>query len=70
MHRLAGSLILLISCCLLMTEVLPGALHTMQKTLSKASPNNPYNHLLAATVAYSADLRPVTIAVGSSSKEV
>lgn len=41
-------------------EVLPGALATMHHTLETAAPDNPYCHLLAATVACAGD-RPVTI---------
>ncbi len=44
-----------------LVEVLPGALSTMAQTLAKAGSDNPYRHLLAATVDYAADLRPVTI---------
>jgi len=42
-------------------EVLPGAITTMTQTLSKASADNPYRHLLAATTVIAQDLRPVTI---------
>lgn len=48
-----------------LVEVLPGAVATMHETLEGASPGNPYLHLLAATVAYCADLRPLTIGRGS-----
>jgi nitrate reductase delta subunit len=48
-----------------LVEVLPGAAATMQETLKEASARNPYLHLLAATVAYCADLRPLTIGRGS-----
>ena len=41
-------------------EVLPGALATMNQTLKTAAPDNPYCHLLAATLACAAN-RPVTI---------
>ncbi len=41
-------------------DVLPGAIATMSQTLASASPDNPYCHLLAATLA-SAGNRPVTI---------
>jgi nitrate reductase delta subunit len=44
-----------------LVEVLPKAVDDMQDTLAKASSDNPYRHLLAATVAFAADLRPVTI---------
>lgn len=44
-----------------LVEVLPGAVSTMAKTLAKADADNPYRHLLAATVGYAADLRPVAI---------
>ena len=44
-----------------LVEILPGAIRDMHQTLVAAAPDNPYRHLLAATVAYSADLRPVTI---------
>lgn len=47
-----------------LVEVLPGAVDTMYRTLIEAAPSNPYRHLLAATVDYSADLRPVTIGGG------
>lgn len=46
-----------------LVEALPGAVSTMEKTLETAAPDSPYRHLLAATVALSADLRPVTIGV-------
>ncbi len=42
-------------------EVFPKAVRTMQDTLSKASPDNPYRALLDATVALAADLRPLAI---------
>ena len=41
-------------------DVLPGALATMAQTLKTAAPDNPYCHLLAATMASAAN-RPVTI---------
>lgn len=41
-------------------EVLPGALATMNQTLKTAAPDNPYCHLLAATISCAAN-RPVTI---------
>ena len=41
-------------------EVLPGAVTEMERTLRRAQPDNPYCHLLAATVACAAN-RPVTI---------
>lgn len=44
-----------------LVEVLPGAVASMRETLAEASPKNPYLHLLAATVAYCADLRPLSI---------
>ena len=44
-------------------EVLPVAVRAMAETLKGVAPKNPYRHLLAATVAYVADLRPLTIGV-------
>jgi nitrate reductase delta subunit len=44
-------------------EVLHKAVLTMQDTLRKASPKNPYNHLLAATMAMVPDFKPLTIGV-------
>ncbi len=44
-----------------LVDVLPGATTTMKKTLKAESPGNPYLHLLDATVAFVADLRPLTI---------
>ncbi len=44
-----------------LVEVLPGAVSSMSDTLKKAAPGNPYCHLLAATVAFAADLRPLSI---------
>lgn len=44
-----------------LVDALPSAVATMQQTLRKAAPKNPYNHLLAATVDLAADLRPVSI---------
>ncbi len=44
-----------------LVDVLPSAVATMQETLRKAAPKNPYNHLLAATVDLAADLRPLSI---------
>jgi nitrate reductase delta subunit len=41
-------------------DVLPGALATMSQTLKTADPDNPYCHLLAATLASAAN-RPVMI---------
>ena len=41
-------------------EVLPGAVTTMAHTLKSAAPDNPYRHLLAATVACAAN-KPVSI---------
>lgn len=41
-------------------EVLPGAVATMNEKLKRAAPDNPYRHLLAATLACAAN-RPVTI---------
>ncbi len=41
-------------------DVLDGAVSDMHKTLTSAAPDNPYCHLLAATVACTAE-RPVTI---------
>jgi nitrate reductase delta subunit len=43
-----------------LAEVLPGAVTEMEQTLRRAQPDNPYCHLLAATVACAAN-RPVTI---------
>lgn len=42
-------------------QELPNAVETMAKTLAKASPVNPYRHLLAAVVDFTADLQPLTI---------
>ncbi len=44
-----------------LVDVLPSAVVTMKQVLHNASPNNPYRHLLAATVDLVADLRPLTI---------
>lgn len=44
-----------------LVDVLPSVLVTMRQVLHTASPDNPYRHLLAATVDLAADLRPVTI---------
>lgn len=44
-----------------LTEVLPSAVRTMKDTLTKASPRNPYVHLLAATVELAVDLRPLKV---------
>lgn len=44
-----------------LVEVLPASVKTMQDTLHKADPDNPYGELLAATVAFTADLKPVVI---------
>ncbi len=44
-----------------LVDVLPGAMTHMEQTLKTASPKNPYLHLLAATTAFVADLRPLTI---------
>lgn len=41
-------------------DVLPGAVATMNQTLARAAPDNPYCHLLAATLACAAN-RPVSI---------
>lgn len=41
-------------------EVLPGAVVDMERMLRKAAPDNPYRHLLAATVACAAN-KPVRI---------
>ena len=41
-------------------DVLPGAVATMNQTLKRAAPDNPYCHLLAATLACAAN-RPVAI---------
>ena len=45
-----------------LVDVLPGALAEMHSSLKTASPDNPYCHLLAATVACAGN-RPVTIGV-------
>lgn len=37
-------------------QVLPGAVDTMAKTLAKAASDNPYRHLLAATVDFTGNL--------------
>jgi len=42
-------------------EVLPGAFASMCATLRKASPDNPYCHLLAATDAFAGDLPSLSI---------
>ncbi len=42
-------------------QELPGAVETMAKTLTKASAKNPYRHLMAAAVDFTADLQPLTI---------
>lgn len=42
-------------------DVLPSTTRTMKETLHKASPANPYRHLLAATVDLATDLQPLTI---------
>jgi nitrate reductase delta subunit len=44
-----------------LTEVVGGAVTTMQETLHKEAPENPYNHLLAATAAVVEEYRVVTI---------
>lgn len=44
-----------------LVEALPGTVATMYETLRKQAPQNPYCHVLAATVAWAADLRPLTI---------
>jgi len=44
-----------------LVEVLPGAVAMMQDTLADAAPKNPYRHLVDATAAFTADLRPLTI---------
>jgi nitrate reductase delta subunit len=41
-------------------DVLPGAVVEMEHTLRKAAPDNPYRHLLAATVACAAN-KPVRV---------
>jgi len=43
-----------------LVEVLPGTVTTMAHTLESAAPDNPYCHLMAATVVVAAN-RPVTI---------
>ena len=42
-------------------EVLPGAVATMRETLRKASPDNPYCHLLAATDTFAGNLPSLSI---------
>lgn len=42
-------------------DELPSAVETMAKTLSKASADNPYRHLMAAVVDFTADLQPLKI---------
>lgn len=44
-----------------LVDILPTALASMSKTLKVASPKSPYRHLLAAAMAFTADLRPLTI---------
>jgi len=44
-----------------LVEALPGTVATMHETLRKQAPQNPYCHVMAATVALTADLRPLTI---------
>lgn len=44
-----------------LVEVLPSATAAMQRVLHAASPENPYRHLVAATVDTATDLRPLTI---------
>lgn len=45
-----------------LVDVLPSAVATMKQVLHTASPDNPYRHLLAATVDTATDhLRPLTI---------
>lgn len=39
-----------------LVDVVPGAVDTMAKTLATADAGNPYRHLLAATLDYTADL--------------
>ncbi len=48
-----------------LVEVLPRAVKSMLETLGDASPGNPYIQLLEATMAYCADLRPLTIGRGT-----
>jgi nitrate reductase delta subunit len=44
-----------------LVQELPGAVETMAKTLAKAAAGNPYRHLMAAVVDFTADLQPLTI---------
>lgn len=44
-----------------LVEALPAAVSEMQDTLASASPDNPYRNVLDATVAFTADLRPLKI---------
>lgn len=44
-----------------LVDVASGAVATMQSTLEAAEKDNPYRHLLAATVAVIEDLTPVVI---------
>jgi nitrate reductase delta subunit len=49
-----------------LTEILPKALRSMEESLGRAEPDNPYRSLLDACIALAADLRPLTIGGGSS----
>ena len=44
-----------------LVDVFPGAVADMERALTTADPGNPYRHVLAAVVALSADLRPLSI---------
>ncbi len=44
-----------------LVDVLPGAVDAMADMLEKSDADSPYCHLLEATAAYTADLRPLTI---------
>jgi nitrate reductase delta subunit len=44
-----------------LVDVLPSSVATMKQVLHNAAPDNPYRHLLAATVDMVTDMRPLTI---------
>jgi nitrate reductase delta subunit len=44
-----------------LVEVLSSSVQSMHKTLKQADPKNPYCELVAATAAFTADLRPLSI---------
>jgi nitrate reductase delta subunit len=48
-------------------EVLPDAVSSMRATLRKASPDNPYCHLLAATDVFASDVPPVLVRASAHS---